>query len=536
MQPHRVMSFCFLALLLSVLLSPSLAAEPVDSSAIAGIIDEGTHRSQVMETLSMITDVIGPRLTWSPGYDSAASWVARTLARWGVENVHREAWAPRGRGWSLERYSAHVTAPVVFPLLSYPKAWSPGTDGTVEGTVIHMEAQDDSTLATYAGKLAGAIVLLGNPVEITPDFTPRASRQSDSTLLALANAGPAGRRPRRADWRNRWLQRRIFEQRKLLLCQSEGVAAILTPSTTDLGILRVGEASVADHPDTPYAQRRSAYDPEAPHTVPQIVVAAEQYNRLTRILRTGTPVRMELSLAVQWTAADSGFNLIGEIPGTDLKDETVIIGAHLDSWHAGTGATDNASGVAVCMEAMRILKVRDLHPRRTIRIALWGGEEQGLYGSRDYVRRHLGERVAMADSSGDSTSTRWEYTYTPEGERFAGYFNYDNGAGRIRGVYMQGSEALRPIFRDWLAPFAEMGASTLTLRGTSSTDHTAFTALGLPGFQFIQDELEYDGTTWHTSMDVLDRVVEDDLRQSAIIMAAFAYSAATSAEPLPHLR
>ena len=265
-------------------------------------------------------------------------------------------------------------------------------------------------------------------------------------------------------------------------------------------------------------------------------MASEHYDRLVRILKTGTPVRVELSLEAHWTEADSGFNLIGEIPGTDRKEEMVIIGAHLDSWHGGTGATDNGAGVAVCLEAMRILKTLKLHPRRTIRVALWGGEEQGLFGSRDYVRRHLGERIEVVDTLGDSTASRWDYRYTPEAERFAGYFNYDNGAGRIRGVYMQGKEELRPIFRAWLAPFAEMGASTLTLQGTSGTDHTSFTALGLPGFQFIQDELEYDGVTWHTNMDVLDRVVEEDLRQSAIIMAAMAYSAANAPERLPRLR
>ena len=424
---------------------------------------------------------------------------------------------------------------MAFPLLSYPKAWSPGTHGKLQGPVVQLEAEDDSSLSAYTGQLSGKIVLLGKPMEISPDFSPRATRKSDSTLLALANAGPSLRRPWRRDGRNRWLQRRIFEQRKLLLCQTEGAAAIVTPSTTDLGILRVGEASVPDDPETPYTQRRSAYDADAPATIPQIVVGAEQYNRLLRILRTGTPVTMELPLAVEWTKADSGSNLIGEIRGTDRAEETVVIGAHLDSWHSGTGATDDGSGVAVCMEAMRILTSLKVQPRRTIRIALWGGEEQGLLGSRDYVRRHLGERLAVADSTGDSSTTRWQYSYTPEGERFAGYFNYDNGAGRIRGIYMQGNEALRPIFRAWLAPFDEMGASTLTIRGTSSTDHVSFTSIGLPGFQFIQDDLEYGTTTWHTNMDVYDRVVEEDLRQSAVIMAAFAYSAAMADEVLPRL-
>jgi len=523
-------------LLLWSVFSHRAAAETVDSAVVAAIIEEGTNRSQIVETLTMLTDVIGPRLTWSPGFDSAAAWVARKLESWGVEQVHRESWAPRGRGWTLQRYSAHVTEPVVFPLLSYPKAWSPGTQGTVEARVIHLDAKDDSTLAAYRGKLGGAIVLLGNPVEITLDFAPRASRLNDSTLLALANAGPSQRRRRRSQGWNRWVQRRIFEQRKLLLCQEEEVAAILTPCGTDLGIIRVGEASIADHPDTPYTRRPLAYNPEAPETVPQIAVASEQYNRLVRMLRTGTPVRVELSLDVHWSGADSGYNVIGEISGTDLRQETVMIGAHLDSWHGGTGAADNGAGVAVCMEAMRILKTLKDPPRRTIRIALWGGEEQGLYGSRDYVRQHLGQRIALADSTVESASTGWEYSYTSEGEGFAGYFNLDNGGGRIRGIYMQGNEALRPIFRAWFTPFADMGASTLTLRGTASTDHTSFTAIGLPGFQFIQDDLEYDTVSWHTTLDVLDRIDTNDLRQSATIVAAFAYLAATRTERLPRLR
>jgi Zn-dependent M28 family amino/carboxypeptidase len=262
--------------------------------------------------------------------------------------------------------------------------------------------------------------------------------------------------------------------------------------------------------------------------LPQIAVAAEHYNRILRLLRKGKQVRIEMNLDVNYVRADSGYNVIAEIPGSDLQDELVMIGAHLDSWHGGTGTTDNGTGVATCMEAIRILKALDLKPRRTIRIGLWGGEEQGLLGSRAYVRRHFGER---ADSLNDSTSA--VVRLTPEGEKFSVYFNNDNGTGKIRGVYMEGNEAVRPVFRKWLEPFEEMGASTLTLRGTGGTDHGAFNAIGLPGFQFIQDDIEYWTRSWHSTMDVYDRALEEDLKQASVVIAAFAYNAAMHDERIP---
>jgi Zn-dependent M28 family amino/carboxypeptidase len=287
-------------------------------------------------------------------------------------------------------------------------------------------------------------------------------------------------------------------------------------------------AAVPSHPDTPRTRRPHAYDSNAPEILPQVAVGAEHYNLILRLLRKGKQVRIEMDLDVKYFREDSGYNVIAEIPGTDLRDELVMIGAHLDSWHGGTGTTDNGTGVASCMEATRILKLLDLKPRRTIRIALWGGEEQGVLGSRAYVKRHFGER---ADSSDDSTGAG--IRLKPEGEKFSVYFNNDNGTGKIRGVYMEGNEAVRPIFREWLDPFEELGASTLTLRSTGSTDHIAFNAIGLPGFQFIQDPVEYWSRTWHSTMDVFDRALEDDLKQASVIMAAFAYNAAMRDEPIP---
>jgi carboxypeptidase Q len=289
----------------------------------------------------------------------------------------------------------------------------------------------------------------------------------------------------------------------------------------------VQSASVPVHPDVPRAERPRPSDPETPAMLPQVAVAAEHYNRIARILRKGEPVRMRMNLDVAWGAADSGFNVIGEIPGSDLADELVIIGAHLDSWHGGTGTTDNGTGVATCMEAIRILGAAGLQPRRTIRLCLWGGEEQGLLGSRAYVARHFGRRERSHADSGTVL------VLTPEAAKVSIYINNDNGTGKIRGVYMQGNEAVRPIFRAWLEPFGGTGATTLSLRNTASTDHISFDVINIPAFQFIQDDIEYETRTWHSTMDVFDRAVEDDLKQTAVIIATFAYQAAIRDERIP---
>jgi Zn-dependent M28 family amino/carboxypeptidase len=328
------------------------------------------------------------------------------------------------------------------------------------------------------------------------------------------------------------VQRLIMESRRLQLCQEEGAAAVLAPSRGDGGGIFVQGIDIPDNPDSSMTGRPRIYEMNTEHLSPQIVVAAEHYSRLVRIVQKGRNLRLELDLQVDRTAADSGFNVLAEITGSDLKDEVVMVGGHLDSWHGGTGATDNATGVATSMEAVRILQTLQVKPRRTIRLALWGGEEQGLLGSRAFVRRHLA-RFPPGDSDSRGRSSDTLPSLTPAGEKFSCYFNNDNGTGRIRGVYLQGQDELRPLFRAWLAPFRGMGASTLTSRSTSSTDHISFTAAGLPGFQFIQDDIEYFTRTWHSTMDVYDRAQEQDLKQSAAIMASFLYHAAMRNEPLP---
>ncbi|MBI1807362.1 MAG: M20/M25/M40 family metallo-hydrolase [Ignavibacteria bacterium] len=517
-----------LIILLSLLSVGQESREKIDSAAIAQIKDEGMNRSQVMEILSYLSDVYGPRVTGSPGFKQAAEWARLKLASWDLQNVHLEGWGPFGRGWSLKRYSANVIGRQVFPLISYPKVWSPGTGGTVTGDIVHFDAKTDSAIETYRGKLKGKFVLLNDPRDIKAHFEPEASREADSTLLQLANADFPQGRQRRFEMSADQKARALVDFHKMELCQKEGATGILTISRGDGGNIFVQQASVPQHPDTPAVRRVNVYDPKAPKILPQVAVGAEHYNRLVRMLQKGEHPRLELNLDVNFFKEDSSYNIIAELPGTDLKDEVVMIGAHFDSWQGGTGATDNGTGSSVCMEAMRILKTLNLKPRRTIRMGLWGGEEQGLLGSKAYVTKHFGEKEGGFFERGGKV------TLKPEAEKFSAYFNNDNGSGKVRGVYMQGNEAVRPIFRAWLRPFADMGASTLTLENTGGTDHQSFDALGLPGFQFIQDELEYGSRTHHSTMDVYDRVQPEDLKQASVIMAVFAYNAAMRDEKFPH--
>ncbi len=520
----------FIFLLVAQLAIAQGNKEKVDSAAIAQIRDEGLNRSQVMETLSYLSDVYGPRLTGTPGYNRAAEWARKTLESYGLENSHLEAWGEFGKGWSLKNYSANVISSQNFPLISYPKAWSQGTGGMMTGDIIYLDAKTDSALNTYKGKLKGKFVLLNEPREIKAHFDAEASRVADSSLLQMANADI----PQQSSLRRMMQQqspeqkaRALVEYHKLEMCQKEGAAGILTIARGDGGNIFVQGASVPAHPDTPFTSRPSAYANKAPKLIPQIAVGAEHYNRLVRMIQKGERPKLQMDLDVMFHKADSSYNIIAEIPGTDLKDEIVMVGAHFDSWQGGTGATDNGTGSSVCMEALRVLKALNLKPRRTIRIGLWGGEEQGLLGSSAYVKKHLGERKGQRFEPGGGI------TLKPGSDKFSVYFNNDYGTGKVRGVYMEGNEAARPLFRAWLAPFKDMGASTLTLQRTGGTDHQSFDGIGLPAFQFIQDQLEYSTRTHHSTMDVYDRAQPEDLKQASIIMAAFAYNAAMRDEKFP---
>jgi carboxypeptidase Q len=536
---------------------PQASPTPDPNDPVERIKAEGLNRSEVMQILSHLTDVIGPRLTNSPQMKRANEWTRDKMLSWGMQNARLEPWGPFGRGWSLKRFSAEVIAPQGFPLIAYPKAWSPGTQGPLTAEVVHLDATDEAGLQKYRGSLRGKIVLTSPMREIKAHFEPEGVRLTESQLLALANApDPATQRRGGRQFQGSPEQRAQarFAPLRLKFLHDEGAALLVDPGRGDGGNLFVSAAAVpprevapADAPPNPNAPRTpAAYSKDAPAFAPQIVMASEHYNRLVRMLRAGERVTMAVNLEAQFHDEDlMGYNTVAEIPGTDLKDEVVMLGGHMDSWHGGTGATDNAAGVAVAMEAARIIQKLGLKPRRTIRVALWSGEEQGLLGSRAYVRQHFGEIVTPTPQPTPPATAEGrpaaQPTPTPQGrlvtkpeyDKFSAYFNLDNGTGKIRGVYLQGNEQVRPLFRQWLWPFRDHGAQTLSISNTGGTDHTAFDAIGLPGFQFIQDSIEYDTRTHHSTQDLFDRIQADDMKQAATVMAAFVYQTAMRDERLP---
>lgn len=534
--------------------SAAAATSTPSNDPIERIKDEGMNRSQVMKTLSYLTDVIGPRLTNSPNMKRANEWTRDEMTRWGLQNAHLEPWGPFGRGWALKRFSAQVTEPQSIPLIAFPKAWSPGTNGPITADVVYLNAKDDAELQQFKGRLKGAIVLTSPMREVKARFEAMSTRRDEKDLLSLADA-PEPRAGQRRSFQMTPEQRAAmtFGVKKYQFLLDEGAAVAIDPSRIgDGGTIFVQSATVPQPiPMQPGPNTRgiSAYDKSAPKLTPQLVMAVEHYNRLVRMLEAGEKVKISVDLAVEFQDTDlMGYNTIAEIPGTDLKDEIVMLGGHMDSWHSGTGATDNGAGVAVGMEAVRIIQALGLKPRRTIRIALWSGEEQGLLGSRAYVAEHFGkmETPPAAAGAGNGNGTANSSPAAPvlitkpDYEKLSAYFNLDNGTGKIRGVYLQGNEAVRPLFRQWLLAFRDRpedktswGASTLSISNTGGTDHLAFDAIGLPGFQFIQDEIEYDTRTHHSNQDVFDRIQGDDMKQAATIMAAFVYNAAMLDQKLP---
>jgi len=528
-------------------------ATPAPEDPIAKIRDEGMNRSQVMQTLSYLSDVIGPRLTASPNAKRANEWTRDTMTKWGLQNAHLEAWGPFGRGWTLKRFSAEVTQPQAIPLIAYPKAWSPGTPGTINADVVYFDAKDEADMARFKGQLKGKIVLTQPMREVKAHFEQQGTRRDEKNLLALANAPmprPGGGRGGAANRNPDFITQQKFTAAKNQFFVNEGAAMLVDSGRGDGGTIFVQSATVplpySPNAFGPNAPRRiGPWDKDAPKIAPQMAVAVEHYNRIVRMIQAGEKVKMEVNLAVEFQDKDlNGYNTIAEIPGSDpaLKDEIVMLGGHMDSWHAGTGATDNGAGVAVGMEAVRIIQALGLKPRRTIRIALWTGEEQGLLGSRAYVAQHFGKMETPATTAAATPGGGDAAPASPPApvlvkmadyDKLAGYFNLDNGTGKIRGVYLQGNEALAGLFRQWLAPFRDLGAETLSLSNTGGTDHLSFDGIGLPGFQFIQDEIEYDTRTHHSNMDVFDRIQADDMKQAATIMAAFVYQTAMRDEKLP---
>ena len=503
-----------------LLTTPALAQtapEKVDAAAMAKIRDEGLNRSQVMETAFYLTDVSGPRLAGSEGLARANTWAKQRLTTYGLANANVEAWGDFGRGWDIDKSYVAMTAPYYHAMIGVPKAWTPGTAGPVRKAVVYVNAKVESDLDKYKGQLRDKIVLL--PVAEAnvphPSFEPDAKRLSDADLQQMADA-PAGGAPTAAGRpaaegdarRAAMLATRALRQKLGDMMQAEGAAAVLSPG-------RGTDGTVFTTNGAPYAA-------DAKPVLPELEMSTEDQLRLIRLVEAGIPVEVEMETKTHFQTQDlKGYNVVAEIPGTDkkLKSEVVMLGGHLDSWHAATGATDNAAGCAVMMEAVRILKATGLKPRRTIRVALWGEEEEGLHGSRNYVKNHFADPATMQ--------------LKPDHEKLAAYFNLDNGGGKIRGIYAQANEAVKPVFTAWLQPFHDLGATTVTLRNTGSTDHIAFDAVGLPGFQFIQDGLDYFARTHHSNEDTYDRLVPDDLKQASVVVAAFVYDAAMRDQKLP---
>jgi carboxypeptidase Q len=520
-----------LAIAFVALAVPAFAQEKLDWATLGRIRDEGFRHSQVMETAAQLTDVHGPRLTGSPQYKEAADWARQQLEAWGLANAHLESW-PFGRGWSFDRCSAHVVAPMAFPLVALPKAWTAGTNGPVRGKVMRVKVDSEADVEALKGTVAGMILWVGEPRELKgPEDGGVFKRYTDKQLDDIEQyqiPGPRGMRGRPFD-REAFLKRRRLQQALDKLYAAENPLAVVEPSERDANVLHLGGAR--------------SYKKGDPQPVTQLVVSASQWARVARLLDRKMDVEVEVDVRARFHEDDTnGYNVIADLPGGDRKGEMVLIGAHLDSWHPGTGATDNAAGCAATMEAIRILKAIDARPRRTVRIGLWGGEEQGFLGSRAYVSEHLATRPEPKEGPDDLPSfLRNEppapMTVKPEYAKLSGYFNLDNGTGKVRGIYLQEDEPARPVFAAWLEAVKDLGASRITMRNTGGTDHIPFDGVGVPAFQFIQDPIEYmDGQffgTHHTDMDVYDRLQREDLMQAAVVIATFAYEAATRDELLP---
>jgi hypothetical protein len=541
------------------------------------------------EIFSYLTDVIGPRLTGSPNCRRANDWTRDKVASWGLNNAHLEAWGPFGRGWSVKRFSAQLVAPQTIPLIAWPKAWSHGLDWPIVADVVFLDAKTEADLEKYRGQLKGCIALISSPREVPIHFEPLATRQNETNLLRLANAAPpAPRRPRRSESVSRPAPpaiaktnapatppartapppqktnearavpptnapptRAVDSSARLRFAVREGAALTISVSGQgDGGTVLVGDAMVVPPSEAGTNRARSYFQPwatNAPAGPPQLVLATEHYNRLVRMIQAGEKLKLSAEVQTEFHDGDRMcYNTLADIPGRDLADEIVMLGAHLDSAPGGTGAADNAAGVAVCMEAVRLLKALNFQPRRTVRLGLWTGEEQGLLGSQAYVAKHFGawtnvtnppaarspKDAAASPARTNAPSTQRKLIPQQDYKKFSAYYNLDNGAGRIRGIHLQGNEALRPIFRPWIEPLRDLGVETISASNTGGTDHESFDALGLPGFQFIQDPVEY-WRTYHTTMDVRERAPLADLQQAAIVMAAFVYHTAMLDEKLP---
>ena len=481
-----------------------------DPVIIQKIREEGLNHSQVMEIAFYLTDASGPRLMQSPGYFRAAEWAKQKFAEWGLVNPHLEAWGDWGKGWELQKYYLALTAPYYKPLIGFPKTWTTGTNGLQRAEAVLVDAQDSATFEPYRGRLQGKIVLTPRTDTLKPTYTADALRHSDETLQQMAAYDPSvplpapKSPPAPAPKPQYVLTGKVKE-----LIQREGAVAVLSTNP------RNAEGTV-------FVQGGGPFAPNSPPNFLDIAMAYEDYMTIQRLIQHHIPAKLDIDVQSEFYDRDvKGYNVVAEIAGRDknLREQLVMLGGHLDCWQSATGATDNAAGCAAAMEAIRILKQIGFVPRRTIRIALWGGEETGLFGSRAYVKNHFADSVTKK--------------FNAEGDKLSVYFNLDNGSGKIRGIYLQGNAKPKDIFTQWFAPFADLGAGTITLQNTGGTDHLSFDAIGLPAFQFIQDPIEYGSRTHHSNMDSYDHLQPEDLKQAATIIASFIYNAAQREAKIP---
>jgi carboxypeptidase Q len=524
---------------------PQPAKEDIDLSIYAQIRAEGLQHSHVMEYMSGLSDGIGPRLTGSPNMKKANEWTKDRMIDAGLENAHLEDWGEFGMGWAQVNSWARMITPDTEPIWIQAAPWSAATKGAVSGDAVLLEPSSEADLAKYKGKLAGKVVLLGAPHPMVDITEPLFTRYTDEELKEME--GPPT--PRRGAGPAPNIQQLLADRARLTALRTaalkmmteEGVAAIITPARD--GGKGGGSGEIFD--DNGANLSRTASQREGAVAIPNAVTTVEMYGRMYRLLKANVPVKLEVNIETVFTGDhEHGFNTVAEIPGNDpkLKDQIVMVGGHLDSWIAGTGATDNGAGSVVAMEAVRILKALGLKPKRTIRVALWSGEEQGLFGSRGYVKQHFGEFATPAGetpSSAFGAPVRGPLKTTKEWETLDAYYNLDNGSGKVRGVYTQGNFAIGPIFAQWIAPLKDLGVTTITNRNTGGTDHLSFDAVGLPGFQYIQDELDYETRTHHSNLDTVEHIKEADLEQAAVVEAIFLYNtsereAMMPRKPFPH--
>lgn len=512
------------ALVASLAAPPAFAATPADLEALGRIRDEGFHRSQVMEIVGHLTDVIGPRLTGSPQMRAANDWTLGKLREWGLANPHLEPWE-FGEGWSFSRAEVRMTAPVPAVLAALPKAWTPGTTGAIAGEAMFLEIEKAEDLDAHKGELAGKILFLSKAPEHKDPAEPVFNRYDRATLDDLANFDiPGDRDPE--SWREKARKRRELWLKISDQLVAEGVLATVEVSSFEHGVVRVMGGGGQGIPNQPLG-------------VPGLVMAVEPYERILRLLDAGEKVELSFDIAARfYRESPTQWNTLAEIPGTERNGEIVMAGAHLDSWHSGTGATDNAAGSAVVLEAVRILKTLGLRPKRTIRVALWSGEEQGLLGSRAYVAEHFASRPESTDEAELALPARWRkptwpITPKPEHAKIAAYFNLDNGGGRVHGIYAQENLGARMLFERFIEPLSDLGVDTVTMENTGSTDHVSFDSVGIPGFQFIQDSRDYSTRTHHSNIDTYEHLDAADMKQAAVVMASFLYQAAMLDTPFP---